>query len=158
MNAEFVNLGFSGNGKGEPALANLITQIERKRLIVLDYEANAGKGIRDTLGPFIDLLREKDKKIPILVISKIRYANEIHFPGTLKAAQDRAKFQKELVETKRAAGDVNLHFLDGSTLLGEHPDEGTVDGVHPTSHGFMMMADGIEPAIRSILLPNNAAN
>ncbi|MFT5412591.1 MAG: hypothetical protein ACI9NC_005340, partial [Verrucomicrobiales bacterium] len=57
MNAEFVNLGFSGNGKGEPALAKLINQIESKRVVVLDYEANVGAGIRDTLGAFIDLLR-----------------------------------------------------------------------------------------------------
>jgi lysophospholipase L1-like esterase len=158
LNAEFVNLGFSGNGKGEPALANLINQIERKRLIVLDYEANVGDGIRDTLGTFIDILREKDKNIPILVISKIRYASEIHNPASLKAAQERAKFQKELVDTKRADGDANLHFLDGSTLLGEHADECTVDGVHPTDLGFMMMANGIEPAIRSILLPSGAGN
>jgi lysophospholipase L1-like esterase len=153
MNAEFVNLGFSGNGKGEPALAKLINQIESKRLIILDYEANVADGIRDTLGTFIDLLREKDKDIPILVISKIRYAGEIHDPAKLKAAQERAEFQKELVKTKRDAGDTNLHFLNGATLLGEHADECTVDGVHPTALGFMKMADGIEPAIRSILPP-----
>ena len=44
LNMEFVNLGFSGNGKGETALANLINQIENKKMIVLDYEANAGAG------------------------------------------------------------------------------------------------------------------
>ncbi len=80
-------------------------------------------------------------------------AGEIHNPASLKAAQERAKFQQELVKTKRDAGDTNLHFLDGATLLGEHADECTVDGVHPTALGFMKMADGIEPAIRSILPP-----
>ncbi len=151
LNAGFVNLGFSGNGKGEPALANLINQIGRKRLIVLDYEANAGESIRETLGPFIDILRAADKEIPILVISKIRYAGELHNPGQLKSAQARARFQEDLVKARRVAGDANIHFLDGGSLLGEDADECTVDGVHPTALGFMKMANAIEPAIKGIL-------
>ena len=42
INTEFVNLGFSGNGRGEPALANIINTIKDTKLIILDYEANAG--------------------------------------------------------------------------------------------------------------------
>lgn len=153
LNAEFVNLGFSGNGKGEPALAKLIDQIEHKRLIILDYEANAGETIRQTLGPFIDILRSGNKDIPILVLSKIRYARELFDPSQLKESVERARFQEELVQHRRDAGDPNLHFLNGESLLGEAPDEGTVDGVHPTDLGFMMMADRIEPVVRSILMP-----
>jgi lysophospholipase L1-like esterase len=151
LDAEFVNLGFSGNGKGEPALANLINEIGRKRLIVLDYEANAGDSIRETLGPFIDILRTADKEIPILVISKIRYAGELHNPGQLKSAMTRARFQEDLVKARRASGDSNIHFLDGGSLLGEHADECTVDGVHPTALGFLKMANAIEPVIKGIL-------
>jgi len=151
LNAGFVNLGFSGNGKGEPALANLINEIGRKRLIVLDYEANAGESIRETLGPFIDILRAADKEIPVLVISKIRYAGELHNSGQLKSAQSRAQFQKDLVKARQVAGDSNIHFLDGGSLLGEHVDECTVDGVHPTALGFIKMANAIEPVIEKIL-------
>ena len=129
----------------------MINQIGRKRLIVLDYEANAGESIRKTLGPFIDILRAADEEIAILVISKIRYAEELHNPGQLKSAQARAKFQEDLVKARRVAGDSNIHFLDGGSLLGEHADEGTVDGVHPTAFGFMKMANAIEPAIKEIL-------
>ena len=151
LNTEFVNLGFSGNGKGEPALANLINQIERKRLIVLDYEANAGESIRETLAPFIEILRTADQEIPILVISKIRYAGELHSPRQLASAQARARFQEELVKEQRDAGDPNLHFLNGGSLLGEHAHECTVDGVQPTALGFMKMANAIEPVIEGIL-------
>lgn len=151
LSTEFVNLGFSGNGKGEPELAKIINQIDRKRLVVLDYEANAGETIRETLAPFVDILREQNKDLPILIISKIRYAGELHDPGSLASAESRAKFQADFVETRRAEGDTNIHFLDGGTLLGDHADECTVDGVHPTDLGFMKMADGIEPVIKEIL-------
>ncbi|NQU11453.1 SGNH/GDSL hydrolase family protein [bacterium] len=151
LNMEFVNLGFSGNGMGEPALANLINQIENKKMIVLDYEANAGAGIKDTLEPFIDILRAKGTDIPILVISKIRYAEELHDATRLKAVRELAQFQSDLVEKRRSAGDANIHFLDGGTLLGEHAHECTVDGVHPTDLGFMKMSATIEPVVRRIL-------
>ena len=151
LGREFINLGFSGNGRGEPELAKLINQIERKSLVVLDYEANAGESIRKTLRPFVDLLREHDKDLSILIISKIRYAGELHNPASLKSAKAREKFQADFVKTRRSAGDMNLHFLGGGTLLGDHADECTVDGVHPTDLGFMKMGDGIEPVIREIL-------
>ncbi len=151
LDADFVNLGFSGSGLGEPALAHLINEIEGKALVVLDYEANANESIRETLGPFVDILREEDSALPVLVISKIPYAAELNHPAVYQVARDRAQFQRRFVEQRRAAGDANIHFLDGETLLGERPDEGTVDGVHPTALGFMNMANGIEPAIRSIL-------
>jgi len=132
-------------------LAKLINQIDRKKLIVLDYEANAGESIRQTLGPFVDLLRAQDKDIPILIISKIRYSGELFGRPQLVAVQARAKFQADLVKARRAGGDANIYFLDGGMLLGEHADECTVDGVHPTDLGFMKMADGIEPVIKKIL-------
>ena len=40
LGAECINLGFSGNGKGEPELARSISMIERAGLVVLDYEGN----------------------------------------------------------------------------------------------------------------------
>ena len=151
IDAEFVNLGFSGNGIGEPELAKLINEIPRKRIIVLDYEGNAGESIRESLGPFVDILRAGDKDIPILVQSKIRYAAELHDPDRLKWAETIAQFQQDFVRARRAAGDSNIHFHNGGSLFGEHADECTVDGVHPTALGFMKIADGMEPVINKLL-------
>ena len=151
LNLEFVNLGFSGNGRGEPALAQLINQIQNKKMIVLDYEANANAGIRETLGPFIEILRDNDRNIPILVISKIRFAAHYHDEGRRKEARDLAQFQRDLVKSKQTAGDANIYFLDGDSLLGESADECTVDGVHPTDLGFMKLAESIEPVMKRIL-------
>ncbi|NND96969.1 MAG: hypothetical protein HKN47_06535 [Pirellulaceae bacterium] len=151
LNLEFVNLGFSGNGKGEPELAKLINQIDNKKMVVLDYEANVSEDIRNTLENFIDILRFQNPRMPILVMSKILYSRETSGSNDARARQDRAEFQRRLVETKRSAGDQNIFFLDGSTLLGEHAYECTVDGVHPTDLGFLKMANTMEPVIKKIL-------
>ncbi|UQZ83705.1 hypothetical protein SK3146_02912 [Paenibacillus konkukensis] len=151
---EFINLGFSGNGRGEPEVARIIASIENPALYVLDYEANTGtvERMADTLPTFIQILRERHPTVPILVVSKIKFAKEHFFPDDLKLRLDRLNVQRSTVERLQAAGDANVHFLDGGTLLGDSLyEECTVDGVHPTDLGFYRMAESLEPVIRSLL-------
>ena len=157
LDMQFVNLGFSGNGRGEPALAHLITQISGTRCIILDYEANAGLSIKETLGPFVDILRDKHPDIPILIMSKIRYAYNQEGSTSYKQWMELRDFQRELVDKRKGAGDKHIHFLDGSTLLGEDYDECTVDGVHPNDLGSFRIADALRPAIESILSNNTVS-
>lgn len=154
LDMQFVNLGFSGNGKGEAALAHLITQIPEKRIIILDYEANAKTSMKETLGPFVDILRKKHPDIPILIMSRIRYAYDIEGSTNYEEWMQLRDFQKVLVDERRNAGDKNIHFLDGSTILGEDYDECTVDGVHPNDLGSMLIADALQAVIAKILSGN----
>ena len=154
LEMQLVNLGFSGNGRGEAALANLITQISGTRCIVLDYEANAGNTIKETLGPFVDILREHDPDIPILIMSRIRYAYDRQDSKSYSEWMDRRDFQRELVHARRNAGDKHIHFLDGSTVLGKDYDECTVDGVHPNDLGSMRIAAALQPVLEEILSVN----
>ena len=151
LDVPFVNLGFSGNGKGEPALAHLINQIPGTSFIILDYEANAGKTIFNTLDPFVSILREKHPDTPIRIMSKIRYASAPIGSPADKTLMSRRDFQRNLVDERRIAGDRNIYFLDGSTILGDDYYECTVDGVHPTDLGSARIADALQSAIEDIL-------
>jgi hypothetical protein len=151
LDIQFVNLGFSGNGRGEPALAHLINQIPGTSLIVLDYEANANETITETLGPFVEILRQQHPKTPILIMSKIRYANATEGSPAFELLKHNRDFQKNLVEIRRADGDNQIFFLDGSTILGEDYFECTVDGSHPTDLGSYRIAEALGAAIEEIL-------
>ncbi|MCK5729766.1 MAG: SGNH/GDSL hydrolase family protein [Draconibacterium sp.] len=155
LDAQFVNLGFSGNGKGEPALANLINQIFDVSFIILDYEANAGKTIKNTLVPFIEILREQHPQTPILVMSKIRYAIHFKKSPTFDMYIDLRDFQKNVVVERVTAGDKNIYFLDGSKVLGDDYYECTVDGVHPSDLGSDRIANALLTAIKSIVFSDN---
>ena len=51
-----------------------------------------------------------------------------------------------------AAGDRHVYFVDGETLFGRGDrDICAVDGCHPTSLGFLRMADRLEPVLRRAL-------
>ncbi|MBB6678055.1 SGNH/GDSL hydrolase family protein [Cohnella lubricantis] len=150
----FVNLGFSGSGKGEPEVARTIADIANPALFVLDYEANAGtpSDMAATLPPFIRILRERHPDTPILVLSKIRFAGELFYEEQRQLSEERRKIQSDTVTRLREEGDLNVRFFDGSTLLGdEDAEECTVDGVHPTDLGFLRMARTLEPVIRELV-------
>lgn len=158
LNRPIINLGFSGNGKGEAEVAAELVKIKNPAMFVLDYEANSDgvDALRKTLPRFVEVLRAGHPATPILIISKIRYAYESldcvrgkdRRPDNLIEARD---VQKELVELRRKNGDANIHFLDGAGLLGEDWDECSVDGAHQTDLGFYRMAKSIAPVIQKIL-------
>ena len=160
LNMPFINLGFSGCGKGEADVARMIALIKKPALLVLDYEANCeGHDLfQKTLPAFISILRGAHAKVPILIISKNRFAQESadQESAGLNHEQRYRKqckvMQRKLVARLRKAGDPNIYFLDGSTLLGKDYWECSVDGVHPTDLGFSRMADGIDPIVKRILL------
>ncbi len=151
LNVEFVNLGFSGNGKGEPELAHLINQVSNKQLVILDYEANANKTIKNTLAEFVDILRQSHALIPILIVSKTRFANEPFGHFKYERLISNRDFQKEFVKNRRQHGDSNIYFLDGSTILGDDYYECTVDGIHPSDLGSYRIAEALLPVIQKIL-------
>lgn len=151
---EFVNLGFSGNGKGEPEVARVVSEIADPALLVLDYEANIGtvENMKRTLPEFIRIYREAHPKTPVLVVSKIQYARERFEPELLQRRLDTKKVEMETVSMYRSQGDDNVHFFDGETLLGtDSYNECTVDGVHPTDLGFLRMADTLTPVLKELL-------
>ena len=154
LNVDFVNLGFSGGGKGEPEVARVIASIPACSLFILDYEANSSaESMRHTLPEFIRILRAAHSLTPILVVSRIRTASETLNESARVDRGQRMAFQRDTVEGLRAAGDEQIFFFDGTDMLGEDFDECTVDGTHPTDLGFLRMARSLEPAVRRIILP-----
>jgi len=152
LNIEFVNLGFSGSGRGEPEVARTIAEVANPACFILDYEANAGGEVLfNTLPEFIRILRAAHRRVPILVVSRIAFAWDAYDEGALRDRIRRRDFQRETVEDLRSKGDRQIFFHDGSEMLGADFDECTVDGVHPTDLGFIRMATALEPVVESIL-------
>lgn len=146
FNLEFINLGFSGSGKGEHGVALNIREIERPACFVLDYEANVSyKEYQDKLIPFIETYREYHPHVPIIIISRIPFVQDKAI-GEYEDYQNRREYSKLTVEKLKQQGDKNISFIDGSTLLGELWHECTVDGLHPNDLGFMEMANRMESA------------
>lgn len=153
INLEFINLGFSGSGRGEPEVAQAIAAIRNPACFVLDYEGNCVDTpmLKRTFPEFIRILRSRHPDVPILAVSRIRFAAELANPTAAQTRLERREFQKQAVEELRRKGDTRIFFKDGTDMLGDRFDECTVDGVHPTDLGFLHMADALTPVLRDIL-------
>jgi hypothetical protein len=151
LNVDFVNLGFSGNGLGEPAVAQAIAEIDASAF-VLDYWGNPSPQVyRETMPGFVDTLRSKHPKTPILVTSPYYFSGESVNPS-LKASQDEKRgIARDFVDARRKAGDANISYVDGLEMLSREHADGLVDGVHANSIGFYFNAKGLEPHLRRAL-------
>lgn len=153
LNLEFINLGFSGSGRGEAEVAEVIAGTPGVGCFVLDYESNCGgtEPLAESFPRFVEILRSSHPGIPILAASRIAYSSDLFNAEAVKGREERKAIQRQVVEERRADGDDQIHFYDGTDSLGEDFDECTVDGVHPNDLGFLRMANAMEPVLADIL-------
>lgn len=150
LNIDHVNLGFSGNGKGEPVVAQAIAEIDAG-MFVLDFAVNNEtlESLVEVYDPFIATLREKHPDTPILAITPIANTKEQFNPDN-KSEGMRAHI-RQVVSRRIGAGDKHLQLLEGTDMLGPDRLDGLVDGSHPNDLGFQWMADDIAIRISKML-------
>ena len=142
LDMNFINLGFSGNGKGEDLIVDYMADLDMCAF-VSDYDHNASDEILvATHKKMYMKIREKHPGIPYIIVSR---ADVDSWTG-----YDRAAWRREVIlETynyARANGDNNVYFIDGESIYGRgnFRECYTVDGVHPTDSGFVRMAEAFE--------------
>ena len=142
---DFINLGFSGNCRGEPLMAEYLTGIDCSMLFMA-YDGNAptAEYLEKTHFPFYEKYRGAKKDVPIVFMSVPCFEN---FP---EAAARREVLMKSYLKA-RAGGDERVYFIDGETLFGEDDREiCTVEGIHPNDLGFYRMAEAIRRIFEKI--------
>jgi lysophospholipase L1-like esterase len=140
LNREIVNLGFSGSGKMEIELADLVAELDAS-VFVLDCMGNMSKDeVTARVEPFVKKLRAAHPDTPIVLVDEAQVRNEV---PTQNGRLLRTEFEK-------LKADKNLHFLSADRMLGED-GEGTVDGVHPNDLGMQRQADAFVKSIAAVL-------
>lgn len=152
LNIDFVNLGFSGNGLGEPEVARAVAEIDAA-CFVLDFGANhkTSAELEKVYAPFLDTLRAKHLKTPILAVTPLRSTGELRDPAIKRERQQQREHIRQLVRQRVSEGDTKLSLVEGADLLGPNWGDGLVDGSHPNDLGFRWMADGLAAPLRQAL-------
>lgn len=151
LNVDFINLGFSGNGLGEPAVAQALSEIDAS-CIVLDYWANPKPDIyKQTLPGFVDILRKKYPTTPIIVTGPYYNSSETIGNQAGKEQVEKRKIAREFVESRQKAGDKNIYHVDGLEMISREHADALIDGRHANATGFYFCAKGLEPYLRNAL-------
>lgn len=151
LNCEVVNLGFSGEGKMDFALARALAQIPDVDCYVLDPVPNCTEMMCDTLTyDFVNIIRTLRPEVPIVMVEGpiYPYARYDSYFGNYLPKKNAA-FRRNY-ERLKAENPENLYYVTSENLDGVE-DDGTVDGIHLTDLGFKYYAAKLTPVLREIL-------
>lgn len=143
---DYVNLGFSGNAKGEDNMAEYIASLSPD-VFVYDYDYNAPtvEHLENTHERFFKIFRKTNPYVPVVFMSRCSF--DINPPESAL----RREVIKRTYENAKASGDNNVYFIDGQTLFGDKDWDGcTMDNCHPNDLGFYRMAQGVAPVLEKI--------
>ena len=145
-----MNFGFSGNGRMEKELADLLSELNPS-VFALDCIPNMNAtGIKERTANFVKILRSNHPNTPILLVEDRRFTNSMFFPARKERHDSNREALRKVYRELLDFGIEELYYLSGEQLLGLD-GEATTDGSHPNDLGMVRYADAYEPALRAIL-------
>ncbi|MBE6612979.1 MAG: hypothetical protein E7632_10850, partial [Ruminococcaceae bacterium] len=147
LDCNYVNLGFSGNAKGEDAIIDYLAAQDCS-VFVLDYDHNAPtvEHLQATHEKLYLAFRKTHPETPVIMVSKPDIRLENHY-DILRRDVIMRTYQNAMERGEKVV------FIDGYSLFaGEMRDDCTVDTCHPNDLGMSRMADVIGRAVDSALV------
>ncbi len=145
-----INLGFSGSGRMEPALAELMAELDPS-VYVLDCLPNLKPHeVTERVGPFVRRLREARPTTPILLVEDRFYPDGHLLASRRRHNEANHAALRAAYDALRSTGVRHLHYLPAGRLLGDD-GEATVDGSHPTDLGFVRQSEEFARVLRPLL-------
>jgi hypothetical protein len=145
-----INLGFSGSGKMEPEMAELLGELEASAYVLDCLPNMSPELVTERVAPFVRILREARPETPIVLVENIRYQAAPILPGTKRSYTAKNEALRAAYDGLGAEGIGGLHYVSGDDLLGDD-GEATVDGTHATDVGFLRMAEVLAPVLKRLL-------
>jgi lysophospholipase L1-like esterase len=145
-----INLGFSGNGRMDAAVGDLLIKIDAAVYVIDCLPNMSATLVRERCVPLVRQLRKARPDTPIMLVEDRRNTNAWILPDRNRHHTDNHAALKEAFATLQREGVKHLHYLGGDDLLG-HDAEGATDGSHPNDLGFVRQADLFEPVLRRAL-------
>ena len=153
---DFINLGFSGSGKGEDAMIEYIASLDCS-IFVSDFN-HSGMDLEVFERQHRRLyrrFRETHPNTPMIILSKTC----IFVSRDTLDEHPRASAQEKIIEKTYndavAAGDKNVYFVSGIDMLGELSPTDRMsaanDSDHPNELGFYLMAKKIYEVMKNVL-------
>jgi len=159
INHPVVNLGFSGNGRLEPEVIDLINEIDAS-VFVLDClpnlspnEKRTKEEIQKRIRESIARLQGKHAETPILLIQHAGYSDGLVDSERKCVYESLNGWTAETFESLKKEGIKNLFMLTTDEI--GLSNDAFVDGTHPTDLGMEQYANAYEEILRPLILKSN---
>ena len=155
LDIDVTNFGFSGNGRMEEPIAQIISSIEPS-LYIIECMPNMIKPelITEKTIPFVNIIKEKNPHTPIVFVDLFK--SPITFLNSKARRENEAMDHALTAEfDKMIENGYNNIYLIKTPKLKDSDHEGTVDGIHFTDLGFQRYADFLISQLNAFeLLPH----
>jgi hypothetical protein len=156
LNLPVINLGFSGNGRLEEPLIELMNEIEAS-VFVLDCQPNlhdrkvySEQDIQQRILSSVKKLREKHPETPILLVEHCCGSPAVNMDTSMISRYTWTSAVLNDTFLKMRKDKIKNIYLLSAAAIG-FDAESTVDGTHPTDIGMLKYAMAYEKIIRKIL-------
>ncbi len=155
LDAEVINLGFAGAGKGEAVVADALANIPDVALYILDWGANLVDPkevnlIRDRYPYLVKQVVALHPQAPLLFISPQTFLGESTDPNWAKSFKIIRDTVKKNYDATLAKG-VPCEYIDGREFITVNDMDCCVDGAHCNDAGFDRYINSIVPVARRLL-------
>jgi lysophospholipase L1-like esterase len=151
FNWPVINLGFSGNGKMEPEMADLLAELDPSVYVIDCLPNMVADEIKQRVEPLVKKLRAAHPDVPIVLVEDRTLQGAFLTQGQMEwyHLKDRAELKAAFDRLKKT-GVKKLFYIPGEKLLGDD-GEGTTDGSHPNDLGFTRQAEIFAKVLQPLL-------
>lgn len=154
LNLDFVNLGFGGAGKAEPAVVALVNRPQVSGFL-FDLGKSYGPQSKDVFARMLADIRAIHPTVPIFCVTPIYATREAKDPAYEKLSEDLRTLMRDAALERRNAGDRNIHVVEGLDLFGPADQSLFKDPLHPNDEGNLRMGERLAVPVKAVLFGRN---
>lgn len=152
MSSPLINLGFSGNGKLEKGILDVIKATPAS-VVILDCMPNLMNQPQDTITKLVinavNEIRTTQPSVPILIVDHLGYPHSQMIAGWKQHTDNAQKAQAAAFNTLTMGGAKEIYYLSYDEIA--MPQDATVEAIHPSDYGMRVYADAYVKKLRKIL-------
>ena len=140
LDVDCINYGFSGNGRMETPIVELISEIDAHFYVIECMQNMNSEQVSERVRPLVDMIRSNHPYTPIVLVENMMYTTAF-LDQTIETTliQENEALKNEFDKIIKR-GTPNIFYIkDNKDFLSDN--EGTVDGVHLTDLGFLRYAE-----------------
>ena len=140
LDVDCINYGFSGNGRMETPIVELISEIDAQFYVIECMQNMDSEQVTERVRPLVDMIRTNHPYTPIVLVENMMYTMAF-LDQTIKTRliQENEALKNEYDKIIKSDIPNIFYIKDNKDFLLDN--EGTVDGVHLTDLGFLRYAD-----------------
>ncbi|MDE6369038.1 MAG: glycoside hydrolase family 3 C-terminal domain-containing protein [Muribaculaceae bacterium] len=150
LDCEFINLGFSANGKLDYEIAEMMAEVDAAAYIMDNIPNSSVDQIYNKTEKFVKILRDRHPDTPIIFVEDPKFPAIPLDKKMTETVGLKNKAIREVYQRMVANGLDNTYYVEQVNLQPEDGDA-TSDEYHYTDIGFRKYCDTLLPILKKIL-------